>query len=229
MIFQWPDNKRMLPLSQYKKAGFTLVEMLVVIGIVAILMAVAFPAYQMAIQHAYCSKCSAHMRSLGIAFMAYSSDNEGQLPSRASGPGVDKWPVLLLPYVGGDPNVYVDPGDPVSTKIPKATLISNSSNGSSFFFNGFNDLGFYTNPDLTIRLADLNDTTNLILLGQKVHGDREFYMDFVEGNQNDMLNKQAYYGGSNYVFADGSARFLYLAQYDDSMWLVNKSYVIPKH
>lgn len=198
-----------------------------VIGIIAILVALAFPAYSMAIQHANCSKCAAHMRSLGIAFMEYAGDNQGQFPARVTDPGSDKWPILLLPYVGNDPNVYVDPGDPVATKTPVATLLSNSSNGSSFFFNGFNDLGFYTNPNLTVQMANLNDTSNLILLGQKVHGNYEFYMDFVEGNQNGSLNKQAYYGGSNYVFADGSARFLPLAQYDDSMWLVNKSYSIP--
>lgn len=210
-----------------KRAGFTLVELLVTIAIIAILVAVAFPAFNLAMQHARCAGCASHMRSLGMGFMAYTADNEGQFPPRSTGQGIDKWPVLLLPYVQ-NPQAYVDPGDPVATKVPLNQLVSNNGNNSSFFFNGFNDLGFYSNPTLTVALVNLNDTSNLILLGQKVHSSTQYYMDFVEGNENDILNKEAYFGGSNYVFADGSARFVKIADYDNSMWLVDKNYQIPK-
>jgi prepilin-type processing-associated H-X9-DG protein len=98
---------------------------------------------------------------------------------------------------------------------------------NSFFFNGFNDLGAYNNPSVTVSLVNLTDASNLILLGQKVNGITQYYMDFVEGNQDDVLNKTAYFGGSNYVFADGSARFLYQSQYSDTMWLINQNYNIP--
>ena len=33
-------------------------------------------------------------------------------------------------------------------------------------------------------------------------------MDFQEGNENDVLNKTAYFGGANYGFADGSVQQL---------------------
>lgn len=207
------------------QSGFTLVELLICIGIIAVLLAVAFPAYNAALRHAHSSACSTRMRSLGVAFITYAADNDAQLPARTNG-AADKWPTLLLPYIQ-DPKCYVDPGDPVATQVPVSDLISNSANHSSFFFNGFSDLGFYTNPNLTIRLSNLTNASNLILLGQKVNGNVQFYMDFVEGNENDVLNKQAYFGGSNYVFADGSARFISLSDYNDRMWLVNESYVIP--
>jgi prepilin-type N-terminal cleavage/methylation domain-containing protein/prepilin-type processing-associated H-X9-DG protein len=226
-LFKNNRGKRKDNFQRILRSGFTLVELLVVIGIIAILVTVSFSAFGMASQHAHSSACLAHMRTLGMAFVSYSTDNDGELPGRVTEGGKDRWPVLLLPYVGGDPKVYVDPGDPVANKVPPQNLVSNNGNNSSFFFNGFNDLGFYTNPTLTIRMVDLNDTSNLLLLGQKVHGSDQYYMDFVEGNENDILNKQSYFGGSNYVFADGSARFLYLSQYDNMMWLVNKSYQIP--
>jgi prepilin-type N-terminal cleavage/methylation domain-containing protein/prepilin-type processing-associated H-X9-DG protein len=213
-----------------RRNGFTLVELLVVVAIIAILAAVFFAAWPAAIQHANCAGCAIHMRSLGVGFMDYAADNDTQLPGRVTGNTTDKWPVLLLPYVQ-DPKAYADPGDPVAMQVPVQELVSNTSNNSSFFFNGFNDLGFYTNSHATVRLANLTTGSNLILLGQKIHGSTQYYMDFVEppsGNENDILNQTAYFGGSNYVFADGSVRFMLQSQYSDSMWLVNQNYSIPK-
>ena len=208
------------------RLGYSLVELLVTVAIIAILVGVALPAYSMARQHAMCAGCSAHMRLLAVAFLNYAGDNNGQLPGRVEGTGNDKWPVLLLPYVP-DTSVYTDPGDPVATKVPPAQLASDDANNSSFFFNGFNDLGFYTNPNSTVTLASLTDAGSLALLGEKVHGDTQYYMDFVEGNQNDILNKKSYFGGSNYAFADGSVQFITSGNYNNTIWLVDKSYNIP--
>jgi prepilin-type N-terminal cleavage/methylation domain-containing protein/prepilin-type processing-associated H-X9-DG protein len=208
-------------LKKRRPQGFTLVELLVVMGIIGILVAVSFPAYRMAIVHADCSGCSAHMRQVGSAFMLYATDNNGQLPGRVV--AADKWPTLLLPYVN-DARVYVDPGDPVATKIPVDQLTSNAANNSSFIFNGFNDIGAHDNPNITVGLANLSNTSGVILLGQQVPSGNNFYMDLADGDQNTVLKKTAYFGGSNYTFADGSVQFLPLAQYSDSMWLINKNY-----
>lgn len=209
------------------QSGFTLLELLVVIGIIAILVALAFPIYSVALQHANCAGCMARMRTVGMAFMSYASDNDEELPGRVVGNGVNKWPTLLLPYVGNNPKVYVAPGDPIANQIPVDQLASNNPNNSSFIFNGFNDLGFLNNPNLTIRLTNITDSSNVLLLGQQTPGGNNFYLDVLQNDQNVVLNKQAYYGGSNYVFADGSIQYLKVAQYNDSMWLVNKNFVIP--
>lgn len=209
-----------------KNSGFTLVELLVTIAIMAILVAVSFPIYTTAIQHAHCAACATNMRSLSLAFLSYSYEHDGTLPGRTTG-STDKWPTILLPYCGGDTSVYVDPGDPVAVQVPPTNLVSNSGNNSSFFFNGFNDLGTYSNPNITVCLFNVPASSNLILLGQQKHGSNQYYMDFVEGNENDILNKTAYFGGSNYAFADSSVRYIKLADYMDSMWLVDPNYNIP--
>jgi prepilin-type N-terminal cleavage/methylation domain-containing protein/prepilin-type processing-associated H-X9-DG protein len=207
--------------------GFTLVEMLVVVTIIAVLAALSYPAYTMALRHADCAGCASHMRTLGIAFDSYANDNDSQLPGRAEATGANKWPVLLLPYVTG-PAEFVDPGDPVASKVPLDQMVSNTANNSSFFFNGFNDLGAYTNPNITVGMANIAGTGSpLLLLGEKVTGSTQYYMDFVEGNQDDILNKTSYFGGSNYAFSDGSVEFMRPALYSDTMWLVDKTYVIP--
>jgi prepilin-type N-terminal cleavage/methylation domain-containing protein/prepilin-type processing-associated H-X9-DG protein len=211
-----------------RREGFTLIELLVVIAIIALLAGVLLGAIPIAMQHAYCAGCANNMRNLGLALMEYATDNDGQLPGRVQNNG-DKWPVLLLPYTTGT-KVYADPGDPVAMSVSPQDMVSNNGNNSSFFFNGFNDLGFFTNPNLTVRMVNIANASNVILLGQKIHGSTQYYMDFAEppnGNQNDVLNQTAYFGGSNYVFADGSARYMKKADYSDSMWLVNQNYQIP--
>src|SRR5271156_3451448 len=126
--------------------GFTLVELLVVIALIGILVAISFPVYRMAILHAQCTGCSAHMRQVGSAFMLYANDNNGQLPGRVV--AANKWPTLLLPYVN-DATIYVDPGDPIATKTSETDLVSNAANNSSFIFNGFNDIGAHNDPTIT--------------------------------------------------------------------------------
>jgi len=205
--------------------AFTLVELLVVIAISALLMAASLPVYMTAVDHAHCSVCASNMHGLGIAFLSYACDNQGALPQRVvTG---NKWPTLLLSYIGDDTRIYVDPGDPVATKIPSTQLISNTINNSSFIFNGFNDLGALDDPNVSVNLTSIPSSSSLILLGQQIPGGNNFYLDVNQGDQNNVLKKQAYFGGSNYLFADGSLRYLKSTAYSDSMWLVNQSYVIP--
>jgi prepilin-type N-terminal cleavage/methylation domain-containing protein/prepilin-type processing-associated H-X9-DG protein len=213
-----------MPKRSHKHA-FTLIELLTVVAITAILAAIAFPVCATGIRHAQCSACASNMRGLGIAFMSYAYDNGGFLPQRVvSG---NKWPTLLLPYVSYETSIYVDPGDPVATKIPASQLISNSPNNSSFIFNGFNDQGALGNPNVVVNISSIPSPSTTLLLGQQKAAGNNFYLDVNEGDQNTVLNKKAYFGGANYVFADGSCRFMNATTYNDAMWLVNPNYAIP--
>lgn len=60
--------------------GFTLVELLVVVVIIAILAAVLFPVYQTAKQNAQSTKCLAHEQELMAALLMYTQDWGGRLP-----------------------------------------------------------------------------------------------------------------------------------------------------
>src|SRR3954468_2260808 len=74
-------------MRETRKHGFTLVELLVVIGIIAILVAVLLPALRKARESANTAACLSNLRQIGMAFHMYANENHGWLPS--AGPNHD--------------------------------------------------------------------------------------------------------------------------------------------
>jgi len=63
-----------------KRGGFTLIEMLVVITIIAILVALLFPAFQGVFRSAYETQCQNHLNQLGQITVAWCQAHDGRFP-----------------------------------------------------------------------------------------------------------------------------------------------------
>lgn len=64
--------------------GFTLVELLVVIGVIALLISILMPALTAARQQAQKTQCLSNLRSLGQAVALYQAEHKGVFPPLAS-------------------------------------------------------------------------------------------------------------------------------------------------
>jgi prepilin-type processing-associated H-X9-DG protein/prepilin-type N-terminal cleavage/methylation domain-containing protein len=112
------------------RVGFSLVELLVVIGIIGMLISILLPTLGKARESAKAVQCASQLRQLGQAIHAYASSNRGMTPAWSmrheypvdpylgdpnapgwTGPG---WPVLLEGYIGQKPDgaIYNCPSFP---------------------------------------------------------------------------------------------------------------------
>lgn len=96
-------------------AGFTMTEMLVVIGILVLLFSVSVPAFKRIRAHAMATQCTAKLRNIGLGVTSYLTDNALTFPVLAPGRDSreDDVPVLetvLLEYIR-DETVFKCPSD----------------------------------------------------------------------------------------------------------------------
>lgn len=94
------------PQSHFTKGNtaFTLVEMLIAIAIMAVLAALLIPVFRQTRESAKSAKSLSNLRTIGIAILGYTADNDGKFPTMWSSDSAawtpPFWTDFIKPYLG---------------------------------------------------------------------------------------------------------------------------------
>lgn len=111
----------MIRQSKRGQLGFTLVELLVVIGIIAILVGVLLPALNKARAAAQEVQCASNLRQFGFGYQIYADANQGFLPE--DGPdGHDNKPADVIGRTSAIEAAYDSSGNYIPTGVDDPSL-----------------------------------------------------------------------------------------------------------
>jgi len=176
-----------------RKRGFTLVELLVVIGIIALLISILLPALSAAQRKAQSIKCQANLKQIGTSLLMYANNNNGHmLPLGAGGqrlgggvPPEQRWPTVVLSPPKWNHPILQCPSDP------------NPGYEHSYILNVY--LQKY---DFRFGRAKGINPSEIIVMGEKKSDKLDYHMD--PGQWDDIVEEYRHglYVGSNYLFLD---------------------------
>lgn len=133
----WPDRPR---------AGFTLIEMLVVIAIIGLLAAILFPVFSRVRENGRRAACMSNLKQIWLGAMQYVQDCDDMLPAITYGDTAKptthyyRWMDVIEPYVGNTqvfscPSDHINPGYVYATKLTNTSTTTNGSYGLNNTYN----------------------------------------------------------------------------------------------
>lgn len=151
--------RRRLASGEWRQAGFTLLELLIVIGITGLLASLVLPALSRARQAGLRAACVSNLRQTGVAIQLHAHENEGRIPYGPEAPPFtspasfypstgtptsllslrDGKPVglglLLRAYLSSTPRVLFCPGadQPLDAEAELAKVGTRQAQGSYYY------------------------------------------------------------------------------------------------
>ena len=88
-----------------RRPGFTVIELLVVLGIVGVVLAVVLPSVERVRHQAYITKCGSNLHQIDVALSVYENENHGNWPRTGYDPATADAPVKGTGASSPDPFV----------------------------------------------------------------------------------------------------------------------------
>lgn len=174
----------------HRHRGFTLVELLVVIGIVGALIAMLLPAMSKAREQAKLVACASNLRQVGLALEMYANQWKGWIyppDLGANHPREMRWPVHVFKPAVWNPPVMLCPSDDEPKEEHSYILNDHLARRGIKF--GSRDLGGLTPPEV-------------IVMGEKRTDWNDYYMNVGDYDTRVEPYRHGVRRGSNYLFMD---------------------------
>lgn len=193
-----------------KVAGWSLLEILVVVAIGAVLLTLLSLVALRAIQNAKSAQCIANLRQLGVGFLAYAADNGMKFPAYPTNSSDNKlaWPWLISDYVGYNrdkrtPAVFVCPAGQKHPNYPMSALRGYSMNHfvSDASFNNNTPAG--DNQMLLVEEWGVGTTPEHVMWPALGSANNKTYQNYSSSERKERLAWR-HNGGMNVLRKDGS-------------------------
>ena len=178
--------------------GFSLVELLVVIGIISLLLALLLPALGRARQRGKQVACESNLHQIGLSLLMYANQSKGWMfpvgPIGGDGlpttlgtttPRDQRWPVYV--FERWNPPILLCPAD------------DQPAEEHSYLLN--QHLSDHRITYSSTRLGGLH-SDEVVVMGEKVSGVADYYMEEKEFSRVVEPFRHGLYFGSNYLYLD---------------------------
>ena len=157
------------------RRGFTLVEMMIVVGITLLLATLTLSAARSIHESSRSAKCASHLRQMITAALAYADDNKGQFPwasRKMSGYSSYCWDFIVPQGGTPQPGAMWD-GYGISSVLQCPSYINGNANWASDPFTGYNYNASFVGKvegdpatrQTPIRLAQIKDPSRTAVFG----------------------------------------------------------------